>query len=115
MQATATHKRQLEEQQQLRLARRRPLCPEEANANVAADTTTVDDDADNELQLERYYKLLLGNSPVKGMQFGLLGPDEARRLSVVSVTKQRLFDHGAPVAGGLYVDTKMRSRCTTRN
>lgn len=36
------------------------------------------------------------------LQFGLLSPEEMRRLSVVEITKQRFFDHNAPVEGGLY-------------
>ena len=39
---------------------------------------------------------------ISSLQFGLLSPEEMRRLSVVEITKQRYFDHAAPVEGGLY-------------
>lgn len=51
------------------------------------------------------------------IQFGLLAPDEIRRLSVVEVTQQRLFNNNVPVENGLY-DRRMGSvmrqfGCTT--
>ena len=41
-------------------------------------------------------------SPVRGLQFGLLGPDEVRRRSVVEVTNNETYSGAEPVQNGLF-------------
>lgn len=45
---------------------------------------------------------------IEQVQFGLLSPDDIRRMSVVEITTQRLFNHNVPVDNGLY-DRRMGS------
>ena len=53
---------------------------------------------------------------ISQIQFGLLAPDEIRRMSVVEITQQRLFNFNVPVDDGLYdrrMGSVMRQFCCT--